>query len=73
MGNDENGTAKEKKTEYIFNLDIDDGQKAILYRSCYKNETDKKKYDSVIKEYLYSRDDISYEDMLTILEELGIK
>ena len=71
--NDETKTAKEKKTEYIFGLDIDYGQQAILYRSCYKKEADKKKYDADIKEYLYSRDDISYEDMLTILEWLEIK
>ena len=66
------GSAKEKKKNYIFNLDLDYGQKLILYRSLYDSKEDKNKYDSKIVDYLYGRSDISYEDMEVILEELGI-
>lgn len=68
-----NGSAKEKKKEYIFGLDLDYGQKIILYRSLYDSKEDKNTYNADIVQYLDSRDDISLEEMKTILEELGMK
>ena len=64
--------AKEKKKAYIWNLPLDDGQKYILYRSIYSSKEDKRKYNAAIVQYLDSRDDISYEEMKTILEELDM-
>ena len=67
------GSAKEKKIEYINNLDLDYGQRIILFRSLYKSQEDKATYNADIVEYLNGRDDISYEEMVTILEELDFK
>lgn len=67
------GSAKRKKTEYINSLDLDYGQKIILYRSLYDSKADKEAYNMEIVEYLNSREDISYEEMKTILEELDFK
>lgn len=63
-----NGSRKEKVFYYIESLPLDYGQKCILFKSEYKSD------DSVnrdILEYLNSREDISYEEMVTVLEELG--
>jgi hypothetical protein len=62
------GSAKEKKKEYIWNLDIDDGAKYILFKSEYNADDT---YNDDIVDYLNNRDDISSEDMITILKELG--
>lgn len=62
------GSAKRKKKEYIWNLDIDDGAKYILFKSEYNADDT---YNDDIVEYLLARDDISAEEMTTILEELG--
>ena len=65
-----NGLAKRRTQEYIFNLDIDDGQKMILFRSYYpKDDT----YCHDIVDYLNGRDDISYQEMKSILEALDMK
>jgi hypothetical protein len=67
-GNSISGSAKEKKKDYIFGLDLDEGQKYILFKTEYpKDDT----YNYEIIDYLNSRDDISYEEMNTILTELG--
>ena len=66
-----NGSKKEKVIDYINNLDLDYGQKIILFRSMYSSKADKNTYNSDIVDYLNSRDDISYEEMETILKELG--
>jgi hypothetical protein len=64
---------KDVVTEHIFNdLDLDYGQKVILYRSLYDSKKDKAAYNYDIVEYLNSRDDISYKEMVTILKELGM-
>ena len=68
-----NGSAKKKKTEYINTLDLDYGQKIILYRSLFDSDADKDEYNRDIVEYLNSRDDISYEEMIAILESLDMK
>lgn len=67
------GSAKEKKAAYINGLNLDYGQKIILYRSLYDSKEDKEAYNADIVEYLDSREDISYEEMVNILEELDFK
>lgn len=72
-GNTVSGLKKERVTEYINGLDLDYGQKIILYRSMYDSKEDCANYNSDIVDYLNSRDDISYEEMVTILKELGFE
>ncbi len=64
------GSRKIKVARYINNLDIDYGEKIILYRSQYKSDDT---YNTQIIDYLNSRDDISREEMETILKELGFE
>jgi hypothetical protein len=64
------GSRKNKVLEYINNLDADYGEKIILFKSEYPADDT---YNTEIVEYLNDRDDISYEDMVTILTELGFK
>lgn len=66
------GSKKEKVINYIESLPLDYGQKIILYKSMYDSKEDRNNYNADIVEYLDSRDDISYEDMVTILTELGM-
>jgi hypothetical protein len=61
------GSRKEKVADYINGLDVDYGARLILFKSEYKADDT---YNMEIVEYLNSRQDISYEDMVTILEEL---
>jgi hypothetical protein len=51
-------------------MDLDYGQKIILLKSEYESDDT---YNNDIVEYLNSRNDISFEDMKTILEALGAK
>lgn len=67
------GSAKEKKAAYISGLDLDYGQKIILFRTYYDGKEDKAKYNADIVEYLNNREDISYDEMVTILEQLDMK
>ena len=62
------GSRKEKVIDYINNLDADYGEKIILFKSEYPSDDT---YNYEIIDYLNGRDDISYEDMVTILKELG--
>ena len=55
---------------YIFNLDMDYGQKAILYRSKYGHKDDKNEYDNDIIDYLNSRNDLSDEEKQEIFNGL---
>ena len=64
--------AKEQKTAYIAGLDLDEGQKMILYRSLFDSKEDKNKYNAKIVNYLNGRKDIAYEDKVSILESLGM-
>ena len=64
------GSRKKKVVKYINDLDLDYGQKIILYRSQYKSDDT---YNYEIVDYLNDREDISYETMVAILEELGFK
>ena len=61
------GSRKEKVLDYINGLDIDYGARLILFKSEYKAD-DTYNYDII--DYLNGRDDISYEEMVTILKEL---
>ena len=72
-GDSISGSAKKKKTEYINNLDLDYGQKIILYRSLYDSRADQEAYNQDIVDYLNEREDISYKEMETILKELGFE
>lgn len=67
------GSEKENKKNYIFGLNLDYGQKAILYRTLYYSDDDKDEYNRDIVEYLNSRQDISYEEIIEILESLDMK
>jgi hypothetical protein len=62
------GSLKRKKTEYIWSLDIDEGAKYILYKSQYEADDT---YNTDIVKYLKGRKDISLDEKITILEELG--
>ena len=62
------GSRKNKVIDYINNLDADYGEKIILFKSEYPADDT---YNYEIIDYLNSRDDISYEEMNTILKELG--
>ena len=63
-----NGSRKEKVIDYINNLDADYGEKLILFKSEY-NADDTYNYEII--DYLNGRDDISYEEMETILKYIG--
>ena len=65
-----NGLRKERVIDYINNLDMDYGQRIILYRSMYNSQADRDDYNSDILDYLNSRDDLSYAEKVTILKEL---
>lgn len=64
------GSRKEKVLDYINSLDIDYGEKIILFKSEY-NADDTYNYEII--DYLNNRSDISYKQMETILKELGFK
>lgn len=62
------GSRKEKVAEYINNLDISYEEKLILFKSEYNADDS---YNREIIEYLNNREDITYEEMVAILQELG--
>ena len=62
------GSAKEKKLDYINSLDIDYGARLILFKNEY-NADDTYNYEII--DYLNAREDISFDEMNTILKELG--
>ena len=68
-GNAITGSAKQKKLEYIAGLDLEDGQKYILFKTLYPKDTS---FDGEIVDYLLEQTDISYNEKRTILTELGI-
>jgi hypothetical protein len=67
-GNTISGSRKKKVMEYISNLDIDYEEKLILYKSEYKSDN---RYNVAIVNYLNNNPNISYEQMMMILAELG--
>ena len=62
------GSRKKKVIEYINNLDAEYGEKLILFKKEYSSDDT---YNKEILEYLNGRTDLTYEDRVTILEELG--
>ena len=61
------GSRKEKVAAYINSLDADYSSKIILFKSEYPSDDT---YNYEIIDYLNNRQDISYADMVTILEKL---
>jgi hypothetical protein len=64
------GTAKRKKVDYINGLDLEYGEKLILFRSLYESDDT---YNEEIIQYLNDRNDITYQERVTILKELGFE
>ena len=64
------GSRKEKVADYINNLDADYYTKIILFKNEY-NADDTYNYEII--DYLNGRDDISFEEMTTILKKLGFE
>lgn len=70
---DENGfkistSVKERKTEYINSLDIEYGAKLILFKNEYNADDT---YNNEIIEYLNNKNDLTFDEKLTILRKLG--
>ena len=71
-GKTKRGTEKANRRNYIFSLKgLDDGQKAILYRSLYDSADDKAEFDEDIVYYINGRNDLTDEEKVTIYTELG--
>lgn len=62
------GSRKQKVANYINNLDIPYAEKIILFKSEYNADDT---YNAEIVQYLNNRNDISYDEMVAILRELG--
>lgn len=62
------GSRREKVIDWLNKQDMDYGAKIILFKSEYPSDDT---YNMDIIDYLNSRDDISYQQMETILKELG--
>lgn len=62
------GSRKDKVLEYVGGLDLELGQKLILMKSEYPSDDN---WNYEIIDYINSRDDLSYEDSVTILKKLG--
>ena len=62
------GSRKNNVTDYINSLDIDYGQKIILYRKEFKEDDT---YNNQIVEYVGNRQDLSFDNKVTILTQLG--
>ena len=62
------GTGKDKKIDYINGLDLEYGQKIILFKMQYKADDT---YNEDIVDYVNNRSDLTYEERVTILTELG--
>ena len=64
------GSRKKKVVAYINSLDIEDGAKYVLWKSQYPAD---KTYNKAVFEYINGRSDITRDEKITILEELGAK
>ena len=62
------GSRKEKVIEYINNLDATYEEKIILFKSEYPSDDT---YNYEIIEYLNNKEDLTYEERITIFAELG--
>ena len=72
-GKTDSGSKKDNIIDYINGLDMDYGEKIIMFRTLYSSKADKKAYNMEIIDYLKERDDISYQQMKSILEELDME
>lgn len=70
LGETINGTRKAKVVNYLNNLNADYYTKIMLFKKEYPGDD---RYNYEIVEYLNSRDDISYQEMVDILTELDFK
>ncbi len=64
------GSRKQKVLEYINNLDADYETKLILFKSEYPSD---KTYDAEIINYINNLGDLTYEERVSVFEELGFK
>ena len=64
------GSRKQKVLNYINNLDADYETKIILFKSEYPSDDT---YNAEIINYLNNRTDLTYEDRVAILTELGFR
>lgn len=71
-GKTDSGSKKNNVIDYINGSDLDYGERIILYRTMYSSKSDKRTYNQQIIDYLNERDDISYAEMKSILEELDM-
>lgn len=69
-GNSISGSKKDKVIDYINNLDADYGAKIVLYRYEYQNDNT---YNAEIIDYINNRQDLSYEDKISIYTQLGYR
>lgn len=65
-----NGSRKEKVLDYINNLDADYETKIILWKSEYPSDDT---YNAEIIDYVNNREDLTYEERIAILTELGFR
>lgn len=70
LGETINGTQKANVVNYLNNLNADYYTKIMLFKKEYPSDD---RYNYEIVEYLNSRDDISYQEMVDILTELDFK
>ena len=70
LDNIKGDNAKKQRIDYINSLPIDEGQAMILYRTIYTSKEAKNQYNRKILDYLNSREDLSHDEIATILEEL---
>ena len=62
------GSKQEKIIDYLNETDLDYGERIILFKQQYPNNDT---YNEDIIDYLNSRDDLYFEDVVAILESLG--
>jgi hypothetical protein len=67
------GSRKQKVTDYINSLDIDYGEKIILYVTEFSSTASRDMYGSEIVEYLNGRNDLSEKQIREILKQLGFE
>ena len=67
FGNSVSGLKKQRVYDYIYSLDIPEAEKHILFKSRYTSD-DSHNYEII--DYLNSRADITYDEMIEILKKL---
>lgn len=72
-GKDVAGSRKKKVTDYINGLDLDYGEKIILYVAEYNSKASRDAYGYEIVDYLNGRSDMELTQIYGILKSLGFK